>query len=405
MRIVFLSRWYPYPPDNGSKIRVYNILKQLSLDHDLALLTFAGSGDQVNASTMAALRTYCSRLRVVPYRAFDPYSPKAILGFLSPRPRLLVDTLSEGMATAVSEELEERKCDLIVASQLDMVPYAVATRGVPALLEELEITVYSDELNANKGLASRLRPLLTWLKLISYLRRVLPRFSACTVASEVEKATLLRVVPSFTKVEVIPNAVEVSHYDGQFGPPVPNTIVSCGALTYGPNYDAVRYFLENVFPLVKRAVPEALFRVTGDNKGVDLSSLPSHPAVCYTGYVHDIRSVVAQSWMSVVPLRGGGGTRLKILESMALGTPVVSSSKGAEGLEVTDGENILIADDPRQFADKVSSLLQSPELRRRLGANGRRLVESKYDWRIVGLQLRRLVDRVGAEQSVQCHVH
>jgi glycosyltransferase involved in cell wall biosynthesis len=119
--------------------------------------------------------------------------------------------------------------------------------------------------------------------------------------------------------------------------------------------------------------------------------------VQYTGYLTDIRPVVAQSWMSVVPLRKGGGTRLKILEAMALGTPVLATTKGADGLDVTDGENILLADDPQRFAQQAMRLLRSPELRTRLAIAGRRLVMSKYDWRVVGPRFNVLVDNVGGD--------
>ena len=114
-----------------------------------------------------------------------------------------------------------------------------------------------------------------------------------------------------------------------------------------------------------------------------------------------VRPVVAQSWASIVPLRLGAGTRVKVLESMALGTPVVSTTKGAEGLEVRDGENILIADSPTEFAKRVVDLLRSPELRARLATAGRRLVESKHDWEVVGQELRALVERVGTCQLIR----
>jgi glycosyltransferase involved in cell wall biosynthesis len=176
--------------------------------------------------------------------------------------------------------------------------------------------------------------------------------------------------------------------------------VYAGALTYHANYDAAQYLLADIYPRLAAKVPGLTLRVTGGTRGVDLDALPTHPGVHYTGYVPDIRPVVARSWVSVVPLRVGGGTRLKILESMALGTPVVSTSKGAEGLEVTHGENILIADDPRDFADSVTEVLQSPALRARLASGGRRLVETTYAWDIVGPRLRALVEQVTACPAV-----
>ncbi|HVC34330.1 MAG TPA: glycosyltransferase family 4 protein [Chloroflexota bacterium] len=394
MKILFLSRWFPYPPDNGSKIRILNVVKQLARRHDVALLAFAEATDPVDARTLLALREYCSRVRVVPYRSFHPRSARAALGFLSPRPRWLVDTQSDSMRAAVAREFGAQHADLVVASQLAMVPYAVALRGAPALMEELEISAFHDAVGPREPVARRLRSLLTWFKLGAYLRNVLPRFRACTVASDLEKRRLQLVAPRYGDVAVIPNAVDLTGYAGDFGAARPNTLVFSGALTYAANYDAASHFLSRIHPLIQDAVPEVVLRVTGAHTGVDLSSLPSRRGVLYTGYVADIRPVIGRSWVSVVPLRRGGGTRLKIVESLALGTPVVSTSKGAEGLDVTDGVDILLADDPRAFADRVVELLRSPELRCRLAANGRRLVESKYDWQIVGQDLRTLVDRI-----------
>lgn len=399
MKLLFLSRWFPYPPNNGSKIRVFNLLKQLARRHEVALVSFGDRGDAANARALAILGEYCSSVRVLPYRGFRPSSARSLLGLLSPQPRSLVDTFSADMRCAVVEQFGDGRYDLVVASQLDMVPYALALPGVPALLEELELSTYLDAASKETSLPRRVRALLTWVKLSAYLRRTLPRFATCTVVSERERANLKRVAPWYTSVEIVPNALELSEYDGGYGPPHPDTLVFCGALTYSANYDAVRHFLGTAYPLITRVLPGVLLRVTGDNTGVDPASLPRCTGVEYTGYVPDVRPVVAESWASVVPLRMGGGTRLKILESMALDTPVVSTSKGAEGLEVTDGEDILIADDPGLFAEKTVALLRSDALRSRLAAGARHLVESKYDWNLVGATLLDLVDRAAAGRA------
>jgi glycosyltransferase involved in cell wall biosynthesis len=395
LRILFLSRWFPYPPDNGSKIRIFNILRHLSAAHDVSLVSFADDPASVEDAALSALRRFCSGVRVVPYRAFRPSSARALVGLFASAPRFLIDTYSQEMQAAADARLAQGSVDLLVASQLDMVPYAVAGPAVPALLEELELSLHRDAAQVG-SVASRPRRILTWLKLRSYLRRVLPRFAACTVASERERLNLRAAVPSYRRAEVVPNAVDLGHYDGDFGPPRPNVLAFAGSLTYHANYDAIRSFLGAAYPAIARSIPGVELRVTGSHAGVDLNALPGAPGVTFTGRVPDVRPVVAGAWASVVPLRVGGGTRLKILESMALGTPVVSTSKGAEGLDVTHGENILIADRPDDFAAQVVALLRSPELRARLAAGGRRLVASRYDWNAVGAGLSALVQRVAA---------
>jgi glycosyltransferase involved in cell wall biosynthesis len=399
MQVLFLSRWFPFPADNGSKMRVLTILQQLSERHDVALVSFGERQDMDNAGAARTLRELCSRVHVLPYREFRPSSPKALAGLLAPQPRFLLDTYRREMSDWIARELRRRAYDVIVASQLDMAPYALEVPRIPALLEELELATFNDGRRQPGRLAQRWRSSLTWLKLAAYLRRILPRFAACTVASEAELRNLREVAPAYSSVHILPNALDLARYKGHYGPPQQNTLVYAGALTYSANYDAVAHFLHDVYPTVLRAVPDALLRVTGRTDGVDLRALPSPPGVQYTGYVADVRPVVAHSWASVVPLRRGGGTRLKILEAMALGTPVVATPKGAEGLEVVDGENILLAADPRLFAARVIELLRSPALRDRLVHKGRQLVRSKYDARDVGERVRTLLEELGGARA------
>jgi glycosyltransferase involved in cell wall biosynthesis len=157
-------------------------------------------------------------------------------------------------------------------------------------------------------------------------------------------------------------------------------LIYCGALTYKANFDAVWYFLKDVFPLIQAKIPDVSFAITGDYKGVPTEKLPKHQNVQFTGYLQDVRPAIRQSWISVVPLRIGGGTRLKILESLALGTPVISTSKGAEGLELQPGRDIIIADTPAVMAAQVIGLLKDQALRNLLSENGKKIIAEKYNW-------------------------
>lgn len=395
MRILFLSRWFPYPPDNGAKLRVYNALGQLARRHEVSLVAL-GTGDELaNNEARSKLAELCCSVTAVPYRAFRPTSLRALSGLLSTQPRFLVDTFDQATARAIRAQLVRDRCELVVASQIDMVPYALTLRPAPAVLEELEVSAYREAVLGANGLRTRLRRRLTWLKLSAYLRTVLPRFSVCTVVSEQEKRLVEGLVPDYGRIAVVPNAVDLARYEEDYGPPVGGTLIYPGALTYQPNFDAVRYFLSEVYPLVLRSAPTTRLQVTGSLDGVQVDRLPRVGGVTFAGHVPDVRPFVARSWAMVVPLRRGGGTRLKILEAMALRTPVVATSKGAEGLEVEDGKNILIADDPATFAARVLELLGSPALRARIGSEGRRLVEAKHDWERVGESLVSIVEQAG----------
>lgn len=390
MRILFLSRWFPYPPDNGSRIRVYNLIKQLSQRHDITLISFVGS--KPNEDQVAAMRRYCGAMYSVPHIPFQPQRLKALLGFLSSRPRSFVDTHSTEMVAMVQQISREETFDLALASQIETAPYATLIHSVPRVFEEVELTIIEEQFTSRGGLR-RLRAGLTWWKLSHFARELLHQFDACTVASKQEQTRVLELISDFP-VAIIPNGVDISFCDSHFGAAKPDTLIFSGALTYRANYDAMAFFLRQVFPLIRARRPEVKLYITGRTDGVPLERLPLGEKVVLTGYLEDVRPAVAQSQVCVVPLLTGGGTRLKILEAMALGTPVVSTTKGAEGLEATPGEDILIADEPTAFANAILRLLDDAALRTKLAANGQGLVLERYGWDQIAGKLDQLLHQV-----------
>jgi len=163
------------------------------------------------------------------------------------------------------------------------------------------------------------------------------------------------------------------------------------ALSYDANFDAMDYFLGAILPQVQAARPDARLRITGRATPALVAALPRAEGVEFTGYLDDVRPAVARAWAEVVPLRKGGGTRLKVLEALALGTPVVSTSKGIEGLALEDGRHVLVADSSADFAAATARLLGEPDLRARLAAAGRQTAREHYDWQASGQRLNELV--------------
>ncbi len=228
----------------------------------------------------------------------------------------------------------------------------------------------------------------------SYLNRTLPSFAGCTVVSEQERQNVFKAVPKFNQVEVIPNGVDVNYYQVDSIVPDQNSVIYTGALTYHANFDAMTYFVREILPLIQEGIPDIELKITGNYDGVPVDIFTENQAVTLTGYVADIRPYVSNSWLSVVPLRVGGGTRLKILESLTLGTPVVSTPKGAEGLDLTPGQDLIIAQSARDFADAVIRLSKDKELRQKLSQNGRHTVAAKYDWQQIGDRLNQYVEKI-----------
>ncbi len=378
MKILFLSRWCPYPPNNGAKIRVYNLIRGLSKSHEVSLISF------IEASEMPAnkhrLEALCSEIQVIPRKPFTPGSWRARLGFLSPLPRSIMDTFSLEMKQCIEQALSRGDIQVVVASQVDMAVYAPYFGKTPAVFEEAEISGLYESFALARSPARRLRSGLTWWKHRRYLSRLLPRFDACTVVSEKERKLLSQAVPGYRNIEVIPNCISPEDYLSVPKLVRPDQIVFTGSFDYQPNYEAMLWFLAEVLPRIQAVIPEARLTVTGNHGG---RQLPAAKNVELTGYVESVAPLVASAAVSLAPIHNGGGTRLKILEAMALRTPVVATTKGAEGLEVCDGEHLLIADTPEDFARAVIRLLEDPDLGRRLAENAYRLVREVYDWEAI----------------------
>ena len=385
MKILFLSTWFPYPLDTGARIRVHHLLKALANHHDVHLISFMKEAKGENL--IPTLHDWGIEVEII---RGDPYwrdPSKALIGHLSLKPRDVVIRYSEEMARLVSQATSRHQFDVIIASFTDTAPYAIAMQGIPRILEEHNfLTSWMEERFRSKSSPpKRAANWVTWQKCRRYERWLYPQFDACTMVSEKDRNAVRANIPQYQgPLEVIPNGVDTGRNRPGLADPQPNTLVFNGALTYYANADAMRFFLEEVLPLIHTRRPGVRLDITGRTDGVDLSKLPLDGNVTLTGYLDDVRPTVAGSWACVVPLRVGGGTRLKILEAMALGTPVVSTTKGAEGLEVTPEHDILIADDPNSFAEQTIRLLNEPELRQHLSSNGRKLVEQKYDWQQIG---------------------
>lgn len=387
MHILFLSAWFPYPPNNGSKLRIYNLLRGLAQAHEVSLISLA---EDAAAPVPEALRAICREVRVIPDRPYNAASTRALLGLLSPTPRVLVDRHSPEMAAAIWEAIDSGQYDRVVASQWYMAAYLDAARGLPAIFEEAEVGVFHDKVAHAASLAGRLRHRLTTLKMQAYFRGLLRRFTAVTVASPAERDLLQAMAPGYSRVEVIPNGVDLAGYAGPYPEPAPDSLIFTGSFRYSANWEAMEWFVGQVYPLIKQRRPGACLTITGDHAG---RPLPPAEGVTLTGFVDDVRPLVASSWISLAPLLSGGGTRLKILEAMALRTPVIATRKGAEGLDAQPGEHLLLADDPAEFAAATVRLLEEPGLRRRLVENAYRLVRSRYDWAVIWPQFLKLVER------------
>ncbi len=374
MELLVLSTWHPYPPDNGARLRAWHLLRTLARRHSVRLIV--GQQDDAPAELPAELIAPFASVQAVPWQWFNG-SGGGVRALLDPVPRSIRETPNLALSAAIDAELA-RKPDLALVMQLGMDAYVPETK-VPLVLEEAEVSLWSQA----KGPRAR----LTRAKAYRYWKLRLGRYRAITAASASE-ADAIRVVLGGNRppVSVVPNGVDAAHYLQPTAPALGRLLYN-GALTYGPNKDAVRWFVESILPKVREAVPEAHLVVTG-RVPEDCRDLSQNPSVCLTGYLDDIRTALSEASVCVVPLRAGGGTRLKILEAWAAGVPVVSTPIGAAGLAgAENSRELLIAGDAEDFASAVIGLLTDAARRESLATAARTLASSDYDWSVIGERL------------------
>jgi glycosyltransferase involved in cell wall biosynthesis len=397
MQVLFLSTWFPYPADNGSKIRVYHLLQALGTRHTVTLISFAFDTATPQAAPSPGP---CAEVHVVWRNPFERSRISRGLRFLSLSPVTMLPVAE--MTQAVRHLLAQTNFDVVIASCEVMTSYAllVPWPTIKVLEEHNSLTRWMWERQREQvSTIQRLRCWVSWQKSRYYESRVFRQFDLCTMVSELDRKISAQALGDGRRVAVVPNGVDCNRNYLGLAPRTPNTLIFNGALTYSANYNAIHYFLAEVYPLIRHMVPDVSLTITGPTGGVNLSGLPLDESVYFSGCVDDVRPLVAGASVCVVPICQGGGTRLKILEAMALGTPVVSTRKGAEGLDVIDREHILLADDPVTFAEHTVRLFCDPALCQRLTSNARRLVEQHYDWAQIGHRFVELVEEVASRRA------
>ena len=389
MRVFFLSPWFPYPPNNGSKLRIYHLLRGLAQDHEITLISFSKQPDVDQNEPIT--RSLCEEIIVVPRKDYQPNSARAVVGLFSLSPRSIIDTYSPEMAQKIVEATSIKAFNVVIASELGAASYRRFFKGLPAIFEDVEIGVIHGNFTDANSLRERIRHGLTWQKHMRYLSRLVKSYEACTVVSKQDKALLTEIVRGLNSVEVIPNCINLPDYINVPRERQKQTLIFTGPFRYRANYEAMLWFMGEAYPIVQSQIPDVQMLITGDH--ADLL-LPETKGVTLTGMVPDVRPLIASATVSIAPILTGGGSRLKILEAMALHTPVVATSKGAEGLNVQHDVHILIADTSEAFAQQVIRLLKEPDLRKRLVSNAYKLVQNQYNWAVVMPKFLDLVERV-----------
>ncbi|HEX4278173.1 MAG TPA: glycosyltransferase [Bryobacteraceae bacterium] len=391
MRILFLSPRQSFPARSGARLRESHFLRALGARAEVTFLYFADPG--ATPLTVNEL-PFCREVIAVPKPPAYGLS-KTARGIFGRLPLPILNYASADMDAAVAGVMQGRKFDIIHLDSIHMMQYAAAAaQRQPSLraiynwhnIESEAMRRYASTTTSHaRGCYAR----LTASRLKHAESEILRTAFGHVVCSARECLQLGPIAPR-ARIEVIENGVDTGYFAacGQ-GPAGGRKIVFVGALDYPANKESAIFFANRIWPHVRNRLNGAEFVIVGSNPSPPVLALGKLPGVTVAGMVPDVRPFYRDALAAVVPLLTGGGTRLKILEAMAAGVPVVSTPLGAEGLEVVDGENALVvgAEDAEGWASRFVDLAENPALRARLIAAGLRLVQSGYDWDIIGAKL------------------
>lgn len=393
MRILFLTQILPYPLDSGAKVRAYHVLQYLAARHEVTLVSFSRDSDPLAA--IDHLRSICQAVHLVPMHRSRPNEILNLMrSLLTVQPFTILRDQRAAMQQLIKKLLIDSSFDAIHADQLAMAQYVLfaasvildrSSRSRPELVLDAHNAYYlipQRLASASGNFLLRKFLQLEAKKMAQYEARTYSRFDHVLTVTENDLVSIQQLshfAPDRPRFTVMPICVDATT------PIIQRRSVARGLLTLGglhwpPNADAVRWFVREVWPLITQQVSDVQLFIIGARPPQDILAL-QNDSIRVTGYVEDVTAYIEASAALIVALRSGGGMRVKIVEALQWGLPIVSTSIGCEGIDVTDQQDILIADGPATLAAAVVKVLGDNHLSQQLADQGRQLVARHYDWR------------------------
>ena len=399
MRILFVSQYVPYPPNSGTRVRAYYLLRWLAQRGQVTLLHYTRS--EAESSQAEMLRPLCERIVGVPLRRSRAVDILALVGSLPRRiPFFILRDDSARMRRAMLDLTGRSGFDIVHFDQLNMGQFTQLAHGAATVLDNHNVlSVLFDRMAATeRGVLRKILLQIEASKMRNYERQIFTRFDALLAVSETDAQQIRMLAGRKCDPVVVPIAIDSEAMRPVARRPCALGILSVGTMSYPPNVDGVTWFAREVLPLVAQRIPGVAFRIVGAKPDRQVRALTKNPSIVVTGYVDELDSLVAHSSVFIVPLRSGSGMRVKILNAFAQGLPVVSTTLGCEGIDAANGEHLLLADTAEAFGEAVVRLMQDPGLAERLSRNARRLVEHCYSWQTVYARLDAVYDRLMARR-------
>jgi len=384
MKILWLKSELLHPVDKGGKIRTYHLLKHLKTDHHITYLTLDDGADQ---DAPASAQEYCHDLICIPHLTRPKFSAgfyaELALNLASSLPYAIRKYKSAAMTRAIAAATSRDNFDVVISDFLAPGVNLPTDLKTPVVLfqHNVEAEIWRRHYEVQQNPAKRRFLYWQWRKMQRFERDVCRRVDSVIAVSEVD-AQMMEREYGVGKVYDIPTGVDVDFFQPSKGTSAsPNSLVFIGSMDWLPNEDAMTYFIDDILPIVKQKIPDVHVTIVGRNPYRSLLERAERDrALTVTGRVDDVRCYIEDAVAFIVPIRIGGGTRLKIYEAMAMEKPVISTTIGAEGLPLHHGAHLLIADDPPTFAEAVVQVLSTPELAMVLGINAAQFVRQNFGW-------------------------
>jgi sugar transferase (PEP-CTERM/EpsH1 system associated) len=394
MNILIVSPNIP-SPTWGASTRNYYLLKTLAGTHSVSVLALDERSDKGVTCNSAPLKELTHSVQVIAPPKSSPKRWRQLIDVVRGKSYILKAHSLVEMQDAINAAFARDHYDVVLFESVLVAGYRLP-KGVRVIIDqhniehELRLRTYEHETAWVRKWYNRLEASLLKPVEIERCRNA----DAVLVTSERERISLQNMVPG-TLVEIVSNGVDIEVFGGHCATQeIPGRVVFTGSMEYYPNVQAVIFFAQRCWPLIRALVPHATWQIVGKNPLPEVQKLSELPGVTVTGTVPDVRPSLSSAEVAVVPLLIGSGTRLKILEALAMRRAVVSTSIGCEGLSVVPGEHLVVADQPEAFAQAVVTLMNEPELRKKFGNAGRELVEAAYSWERCGSQLLNVLQKI-----------
>jgi polysaccharide biosynthesis protein PslH len=413
VKILLLTQILPFPPDAGPKVKTWHVLRYLvKRGHQVTLVSFVRAEEQQYIQDIERLGIEFYPVPIRRSRVMDAYY--LLRSQVTGRPFLIERDDLPAFRQTVERLLAQQSFDAVHADQLTMTQFAKPEAqefGGTARIFDAHNATWSIFKQMQENASFFLKPILSLeaARIRRYEGQVVRNFEHTLVVTKPDQQLLVqacngsqRAYSQEGKISVIPIAVDTGQLQPIAREAGSTNIITLGTLHYPPNADGIRWFLQEVYPLIKRSKPNATLTVIGKNPPADfIQAAREDPSITVTGYAADLQPYLQQAALMVVPVRAGSGMRVRILEAFARGVPVVTTTIGLEGIHARPGEAVLVGDTPEEFARQVICLITDPAMQNRLSQNGLDLVKSKYDWQVVLQELDRLYADISAREVYQ----